>query len=165
MKKAWKWIDEHLEEYMMLFLLVVVCIVMMTQIICRFFLNSALSWAEEICRYSFVYMGCLSLGYCIRTKKMLKIDVLVSHFPQKVQTVLDLVTKIVGLFFYLSLFTASITYVATNRAHGMTSAGLGIPMWTVYLAVLLGFFLASLRQIQDIVFFIKDITKKGKRES
>jgi len=165
MKKVWKWIDEHLEEYLMLLLLIVVCIVMMTQIIRRYVMKDTLTWAEEVCRYCFVYMGCLSLGYCIRTKKMLKIDVLVSHFPQKLQTVLDLISRLIGLAFYLALFWASIGYVATNKARGMTSTGLGIPMWIVYFAVLLGFLLASLRQIQDIFFFVRDITRKGEGQS
>lgn len=161
MKKTWEWLDKNTEELLMMVLLVVICCVMMFQIIRRYIFGTALVWAEEICRYCFVYTGCLSLGYCVRRQKMLKIDILVSHFPATLQIIMDFLSRCVGLLYYSLIFWTSISYVSNIYAQRMSSTGLGLPMWIVYFAVELGFFIAMVRQIQDLILFVLNLHKKG----
>ena len=60
MKKVLAFLDENLEEYIMAFLLGVISIVMMSQVIARYVFHHGFTWAEEVCRYCFVYSGLLS---------------------------------------------------------------------------------------------------------
>ena len=59
--KILRWIDDYLEEYISLILLAIISCVMMIQIIMRYVFNSSLTWAEELCRYSFIWIAFLEL--------------------------------------------------------------------------------------------------------
>lgn len=53
--KAIKWLDENFEEFIMIIFLILLTCIMMLQVVMRYFFHNPLSWAEEACRYSFVY--------------------------------------------------------------------------------------------------------------
>ena len=50
-----KWLDDNLEEFFMIILLITLTCVMMLQVVMRYVFKTPLSWAEEACRYCFVY--------------------------------------------------------------------------------------------------------------
>jgi len=64
--KVLRWLDDHLEEYILAVLLVTISCVMMLQIIMRYIFNSSLPWPEELTRYCFVWSGFLGIGYSIK---------------------------------------------------------------------------------------------------
>lgn len=57
--KTLKFLDKHLEEFIMVLLLSSIVVIMLFQIIRRYIFNDSLSWSEEFCRYCFIWM-CLS---------------------------------------------------------------------------------------------------------
>ena len=67
--KIIRWLDEHLEEYILSGLLVVIAGVMMLQVIMRYAFNASLSWAEEASRYAFVWSALVSIGYSIKVNR------------------------------------------------------------------------------------------------
>lgn len=155
MKRFLKWLDEDLEESLLMILLVAISVVMMAQVIMRYFFRQSMSWPEEFCRFCFVYSGFLSMGYCVRKGKMLKVDILVTFFPKFLQKILDLVGRVITLLFfgYLGFYA----YQATMNSYrgGMTSPAMEIPMWIIYAAVLIGSTLGFIRQIEDLYRFFK----------
>lgn len=54
MKKIWTYLEENLEEILMVILLAAFSIVMMAQVIARNIVGGGFTWAEEVCRYLFV---------------------------------------------------------------------------------------------------------------
>lgn len=71
MAKVINWLNEHLEEYVLCNLLAVISIVMMLQVIMRYVFNASLTWAEELCRYAFIWSAFVSIGFTIREKSIL----------------------------------------------------------------------------------------------
>ncbi len=73
-----KWLDEHLEETLMIILLIIIACVTMIQVIVRKvpWLTS-LTWAEEFCRFMWIWSVFISLPYTIRMENMLRVGVLV----------------------------------------------------------------------------------------
>ena len=65
--KVLKWLDNNLEQAILLILLCGMTIVMGGQIIARYAFSASLSWSEELTRYLFIWCGFLSVSYC--TKK------------------------------------------------------------------------------------------------
>ena len=53
--KFLKKLDESFEEWLMVGLLVAIGIVMILQVVMRYIFKSPLAWAEEICKYMFVW--------------------------------------------------------------------------------------------------------------
>lgn len=151
MKKCWKWLDENFEEALLILLLVLMTAVMFAQIVMRFVFRQSMSWPEEFCRFSFVISGFLSIGYCIRKDKMLKVDILVGFFPDFLKKGLDLLGRIVTLIFF-SYFSYYGYFAMMNSIQtGMKSPAMEVPMAILYASVFFGSAIGVLRQIQDLV--------------
>ena len=85
MKKIISWLDENLEEFLMLILLAMISVIIMLQVIMRYCFGHALSWPEEFTRFCFVYTGCLSAGYCIRKGAGIRVRVIRTSDCSEVQ--------------------------------------------------------------------------------
>ena len=46
-----KWLDENLEEFLMVALLIAMTVIMGIQVFARYALGASLSWSEELTRY------------------------------------------------------------------------------------------------------------------
>ncbi|MBE6910684.1 MAG: TRAP transporter small permease [Ruminococcaceae bacterium] len=155
MKRFWKWLDENFEETLLMILLVAISVVMMAQVVMRYFFRQSMSWPEEFCRFCFVYSGFISMGYCVRKGKMLKVDILLGLFPAALQKLLDLLSRVITLVFFVYLTYHAWLATANSMRGGMKSAAMELPMWIIYAAVLIGAFLGSVRQVQDLYKFFK----------
>jgi len=127
---------------------------MMLQILMRYCFSSSLTWAEEICRYCFVYSGLLSAAYCSRNGLGLRVDAIVVLLPKFVQNILDFLNNIFLLAFYGFFFTKSLDLIKVTAVSGAKSTALQLPMTVVYFSLVLGFGLAVVRMIQVIVLTI-----------
>lgn len=72
MKKALQWLDENLEEVLLVIALAAMAVIMGIQVIARYIFGASLSWSEELTRYIFIWAGFLSVSYC--TKKCISIN-------------------------------------------------------------------------------------------
>ena len=55
--KVLKWLDDYLEEALLLVLLCAMTCIMGVQITARYVFSSSLSWSEEITRFMFIISG------------------------------------------------------------------------------------------------------------
>lgn len=83
MKKILHWLDENLEEFLLVFFLIAMTLIMGIQVFCRYVLGQSLSWSEEITRYLFIWSGFLSVSYCSKKCLSIKIEQFVAIFPQQ----------------------------------------------------------------------------------
>lgn len=158
MKKVFTYLEENLEEILMVILLAALSIVIMVQVIARRF-DMGFTWAEEFCKYCFVYSGLLSAGYCIRKGVGLRVDVLYSFFPQPLKIVVEYAGKLLLTVIYAYLAWGSISLIATTTS---LSPAMQLPMKYVYMSLPLGFGLGTIRGVQDLIKYTK--TTFGKKE-
>ena len=133
MKQVLKFLDKHLEEYLIAILLIALTLIMLLQIVMRYVFNNSLSWPEELSRYCFVYITFLTLGYCVRNDSMLRLDILKELLPSKIWTVLQAIVRIVSLIFFLCMFVNSLDLLASCRTWNSVYLYLsvnGIGIWT-----------------------------------
>ena len=102
--KVLKWLDNNLEQAILLILLCGMTIVMGGQIIARYAFSASLSWSEEITRYMFIISGFISASYCIKNGLSVKIDQLVGMLPGKGVHYMRLVSYLIQLLFLLIWF-------------------------------------------------------------
>lgn len=166
MKKFLKWLDNDLEETLLMILLAAITIVMMAQVVMRYVFNQSMPWPEEFCRFAFIYSGFLSMGYCVRKGKMLKVDILIGFFPKWLQTVLDVLSRFITLVFFGYLTYHAYNTTVFSYKGGMKSAAMELPMWIIYLAVVIGSGLGFIRQAEDLIryFFFRKKTDEAKEE-
>lgn len=157
--KVIKWVDENIEEVLLMFLLVCITLIMGVQIFARYVLNNSFTWSEELVRYLFVYMGFISVSYCIKKWISIKINQVIELFPKKAYIVLQLILNIILFLFFVYLSYYSLLYLQSSITSGQVSPALQIPMSYIQAAPLLGFGLASVRALQQIILDIQKIKR------
>ena len=156
---AIKWLDEHLEEAIMVFLLALISSVMMAQIIARNVFNS-MTWPEEFSRYCYIWTVFLSLGYTIKKGNMLKVGLVMDLLPTKIRRSIEIVANLIILAICVVFFRHAITYTGKIYNMGQISPAMHLPMWIMYMATVTGFGLASIRAAEEIVKNIKNFNVK-----
>jgi len=163
MKKIVSWLDDNLEETILVALLLAMSCVMMMQVIVRYVFSSAMAWPEEFCRYCFVYSGMLSAGYCIRKKVGIRVDLVVNFMPKLIRIFLEYFSKLTLLTLYGYLFYSSFGLISITTT---VSSAMQLPIKFVYMAFPIGFGLGTIRGIQDLVLYTKSLTAaKGDKET
>ena len=159
--KALKWLDEHFEEALMVVLLVMISCVELIQVIFRNLpFVSALTWAEEFCRFCWIWSVFISLPFTIRKGSMLRVSVLLDVFPGKLRSAINIAVDLITAAAMLLLGVNSISVVQKIFGSGETSPAMRWPMWCIYSIMLLGFFLAALRGLQQAVIHIRHFNEK-----
>ena len=89
MKKVLHWLDENLEEFLLVVFLIAMTLIMGIQVLSRYVLGQSLSWSEEITRYLFIWSGFLSVSYCSKKCLSIKIETVRRHFSTQRQSALQ----------------------------------------------------------------------------
>ena len=121
--------------------------------------RQSLTWAEELCRYAFIWSAFVSIGYTIREKSILTLTFFVDILPKKISKVVTILAKLVTVAFFVVVFVYSIPMVEKIYLTNQTSPAMGVPMYMVYLSIAVGSFLTIIRSIQDLVVAI-DVYKR-----
>lgn len=160
--KLLKWLNEHLEEAIMIFLLVLISSAMLAQVIARYVFNNSMSWPEEFCRYCYIWTVFLSLGYTIRKGNMLRVGVVMDLFSAKIQSTVKILCHLVMLTLFVMLFRQACTtvYNIKNITREISSA-MQLPMWLMYMATVVGFGFAIVRTLQELVSDFRHFNEKA----
>lgn len=151
-----KWLDDHLEEGIIAFLMSITSIIVFLQVIMRFVFRNSLTWSEELARYLFIWMIYIGVSYGVKERSHLAVDALDSLFGKKGRLITNMIVDFCLLAFMLVMtyFGFDIVFRATR-----ISAALGVPMKYVYLAPVVGFGLSIIRIIQRDIIDYKDFKK------
>ena len=158
--KIIRWLDDNLEEALLIALLVTMTLLMGLQVFSRYILNASLSWSEELTRYLFIWSGFLSISYCTKRCISIKIEQFVALFPKQGKALFKVINHTVELILFFYLLPFSWRYLNLAIATGQTSPALGIPMYLVQAAPLAGFLLAAVRILQRWVIEWKTVWRK-----
>lgn len=161
--KALRWLDEHFEEVILTVFLILIAVIELLQVIARNTpVLTTFSWAEEACRYIWVASVFVSLPYTIRNGTILRVTAVGDILPWKARNVLDVLVDVLEVAISAVLAYNSISVFQSVWDAGELSAAMLMPIWIVYVFVVLGLFLSLLRSIQMLVIHIKNINvQKG----
>jgi len=150
--KVLRWLDDHFEETLMGILLVALTCVSFAQVIIRKLpFIPALTWAEEFCRYCWIWSVFLSLPYTLKKCNMLRVTVLLDAMPQTMRKIFNLFVDVVNVAVMAFLFWYSIPVLSSRIESLETSTAMGLPMWIMYAAMVIGFGLGVIRGIEALI--------------
>ena len=152
MKKALQWLDENLEEVLLVIALAAMAVIMGIQVIARYIFGASLSWSEELTRYIFIWAGFLSVSYCTKKCISIKIEQFVAMFPKRGKAIFKGVNHTFELILFLYLIPFAWKYLLS---------AIGIPMYYVQAAPLVGFILSAIRVFQRWIVEWKRVFRKG----
>lgn len=148
MKKAILWLDENLEEFLLIIFLIGMTVIMGAQIFCRYILEMSLSWSEELTRYLFVWSGFLSVSYCSKKCLSIKIEQFVALFPRRGKAVFKLVNHTFEFIFFIYMIPFAYSYMMSAVKSGQVSPACSLLMYYVQAAPFVSFILVSFRILQ-----------------
>ena len=162
--KTVRWLDEHLEEYMVVILTSIMTILLFLQVLFRFVLNLPLAWVEEISLYSMVWLCYFGCSLAIKKREHLKMEIITNFLRPKAKKVFDLISLV--LFFAFAVFVLyHVTLLTADiLQRGQVTAVLEIPKWIPYAGVPVAFLLMLIRMIQDFVRTISEMKELGQEE-
>lgn len=151
-------------EYICTFMLIACIGVILMAVFCRFVIHFSTPWSEEFTRFTWIAMAFLGMGACLTKNEHIEIDVFAA-IARKVKD-LDkryLLYKADDLFRYIFigglggvLFKMYFVYTVKQKMMNQISAGLHLPMWILYVALTVGFFMLVLHCITNIIMIIGD---------
>lgn len=157
--KLLHWLDDNLEEMLLIILLTAMTLVMGVQVFSRYILNASLSWSEELTRYLFIWSAFISISYCIKKWISIKIDQLINVFSKSLYVVFQLLLNVVLCLFFLYMSYHAFCFLQDSIASAQRSPALGLPMYIVQAAPLVSFVLATIRSFQQILWESTNIKK------
>ena len=162
--KIIKWLDKNFEILLMSILLVVLTLIMFVAVIMRYGFNNSLTWAEEACRYLFVWFSCFSLAYCVSQGNHLRIDMVENAVPPPVKVVLNIVSIIFQGFFAIMLIIGGPELFLRAAANSQTSIAMRLPMQYVYVSLFIGAILMLIRIVEVTIKRIVTFVRREKEQ-
>ena len=161
--KVLRWLDHHVEELFLSVFLLTLIILTSANVVLRYVFNSGLTWSDEICKYCLIFSGFISISCWIRHKSGICVDALAQVVPGPVKMIFQVLVQLIVLAFFLLMFKGAISCWLAIKKSGQVSGTLQIPMTYVNMAPIIGFGLALLREVQNLVLgFVQ--RKKGGNE-
>jgi C4-dicarboxylate transporter DctQ subunit len=167
---------DHLEEWLISFLIAGATLIIFLAVIHRYLssmpipgvqdwmLSLNFSWAQELCIIMFVWMAKFGAAYGVRTGIHVGVDVAINRMDEKVRNKFIIFGLLAGALFTGSIGYLGASFVWENGAHyaifhalgidpgevpeGPTTPDLEWPTWMVYSAIPLGSSLMCLRFLQ-----------------
>lgn len=153
--KILKWLDENIELYICVFLMSFMTLLIFVQVVMRYVFNNSLSWSEELARYVFIWLIYIGISYGCKLRKHIKIDAALYLFPKKVRPYVVLIGDLLFIAFAIYITVTGLAYSMAQIQYNMRSPALKIPFQYIYMSTVVGFGLATIRQIQTIIYRVK----------
>ena len=104
----------------------------------RYVFNRPIEGAYELTEYMMAIVVGFGLAYCAMKKGHISIELVVQHFPQRAQAIIDTITYFIGLVLFALITWQYFQHVPASFESGRVSVILYLPMYPFVAAVLLG---------------------------
>ncbi|SFN88545.1 TRAP-type C4-dicarboxylate transport system, small permease component [Cohaesibacter marisflavi] len=159
-----RFLDKYFEISISVFLLLFMTALIAVQVFMRYVMGESLSWSEELARYVFIWLIYLMISYSAREMKHIKIDAALGLFPQSWQRWVVILGDLLFLAFALFIVKTTYELVLKQMMLDQRSTALAIPLWMIYAAPGVGFFLTAIRQVQTIIWRLRNPDKSNIEE-
>jgi TRAP-type transport system small permease protein len=157
---ATSWIEsasrilEKILSYFVAFLLAAMSVIVFGNVICRYFLDFALAWYEEISRFLLIWIVFLGSVIALIKGDHLGIDVLTHVFPPRACKSLGILTDILVLAALAIMFQGAWVMAVDSLQSGWVASSVPIPYGWVYMvgpvSAALMFLLTLIKTVEDI---------------
>jgi TRAP-type C4-dicarboxylate transport system permease small subunit len=151
MERAYKIVNGVL-QWLVILLFSVFIIICFMQVIFRYVLNNSITWAEELARYSFIWIAFIASAFAVGRASHMNIDTVYSKFPKNFRRRYLISIEVVVLVFFVFMVCAGSLLVLNTITQ--ESPAMRIPMGYVYCAIPVGFvcmlFYGVVRLVNDL---------------
>lgn len=154
-----KFLDDHLEEMLMVLLLALMSILIGAQVFMRYALNNSLAWSEELARYCFIWATYIGVACGVKRNAHICVEAVVHKLPALLQHYAAIFSHLLFIVFSIMVMKEGYALAIKIFTFGQKSSALGLPMGWIYLAPTVGFGLVIIRLVQRIAIQISTIRR------
>ena len=151
-----KFLGSHIEEILAAPLMVVMSLMVLIQVLCRFVFHINTPWAEELLRYCFIWNIMLGSSIAIKLKAHIGVTIVVDRLPRCPRILVETVAVTAVVFICAMFFKASWDVMLMQKSAGQIMPALGIPIFSSTLSLPVGFFLIAVRSLVQLAGSWKD---------
>ncbi len=142
--KWFRFLDKYLEPSLIVVAISAMTALLCVQIVLRAF-DATIPWAEELARYLFVWAMYLSISYCIKDDRHIRIRILVDKLPAKIGQGLLIVSDLIFMAFMLAVTWYGHSVIERSLKLGQIAPAMEIPVACLYASVLVCAVLSVIR--------------------
>ena len=133
----------------------IVLLVMAAQVVFRYVLSSPLTWSEEFCRYSFVWISYFGCAYCVGVDGHTRITAVLDKLPEYWQKGLICIGNAIVCCIFIRVFPIAWKFIAKNGK--FPTSMMRIPFKYLYYSLIVGIVLTVIQLIlKSILLFDKE---------
>ena len=161
-KERFRHILKNLDAYFAGFMFAVTLLLVVINVFTRYLLNYIIPWGEEVATSCFVYTTFVGGAWCLRTRQLVGVDILVDKFPKKTVRIITVITDAIIVFLNVYITYLAIRFTYSSRIKTMPI----LKISSVYLnfALILGFGLMSVYSVSNLIKSIKNVKNPIEKE-
>ena len=144
-------------RYLIIVIVAALAVILIAAVVCRYGLNSALSWAEEGSKYLMVWLTFLGTPIVLRQFGHINIDLLVKALPARLKQLLYVFIYSVILFTMAVIFWHGAKF--TEVGMRQVASSFNLSMLYMYIAVPIGAFLTCLVAFEYLLRAVRGVLK------
>jgi C4-dicarboxylate transporter DctQ subunit len=151
--RAFEWFQENIITV----LLPLMCIVIFMATVFRYTKTIALPWAEEFARFTMIWIIFIGAGAAAKDGSHFGVDIVVANLPKTGKKICYIIQNILvvafcGFVTYWAMKNIRIQYV-----NGQVSPAMHIPVWFMYMSVVLGCVTVAIQYVVHNIKLYKDL--------
>ena len=147
----------HIEDFIVAVGISSASVILFVNVVLRYVFNSGWEWAEEVARYTIVWLVFLGGSVCARKGMHLAVDAVTVRMKPQGQRTIRIIVDTLCIIFCLFLLFAGKELVDLAYETEQVTAALEFPIYWVYLAIPTSGALMAIRFTQDLIKAIKHI--------
>lgn len=151
-----------MQEIILIICLGVMGLAIFLQVLTRQLFQTPLTWSEELARYLQVWITFLGIGYGLRHKSHIKVEIFINKISKKGQRIIKIFVNVILIFCLLQIIPGTYRFMINQNLIG--SSAMGIRMSIVYLVLPISIIDMLFIFVFDIIANIKDLTLKNSNQ-
>ena len=150
-KKILEWITK-VEYAIMIVAFVLMVLCYFTSVVNRNFIKGSMPWTEELALYCMVYMALIGTELGLRDGTQVSVTALTEKLKgTMVGKIVNFIAKVALIVFSCTMLRYSVALVAKQMSAGQTTPVMKVPMYVIYISLVISFALIVINQILMLV--------------
>ena len=154
---------EKIERILLTSSMGMMSVIIVYQVILRYFFSRSNSWSEELARYLMIFSAMVGAAIAVRRNTHHQIDILINYFKPQIKRHFIIISTLVGTAFLVFLFICSVRLVGIGRSN--MSAGINVSMAIPYTFIPAGVVLMILASLEVVFKNVDEIKHDKSREA
>jgi len=136
-----------------------ITIIILVEVFRRYIFGQSFLWAGGVVVYSVTCIAFLLFGLAQRSDRHLRVTLLIERLNKKARAICEVAISIISLVYSVILSRAAFEMLALLYEKQVVYPGARIPLWYMYLALLIGTIFFAIAMIDRLVVNVRELKK------